>query len=721
MSSAAPPPPPQASRRQRVLACHAECIPATLAIRRRRRKFPERELLERLGQYEDLLRRNNIDFEAMPKDSSTEEGPLIPQGGCGSDDGHPEAAGAGSPSPWTTAKSDIRYETKSIWRSLNQGFQDVEDDSDVSSDDVSQVLIAKTWDELFENNDHLLFGIRKAAVKLSTLHPEPAHIFRLWQIYLDNVNPLLKVTHVPSLQGRLVEAVSNLANITPTLEALMFSIYCTAILSLVAGDVQVMFGSSQEELLSRCQFGCQQALLNCGFLRCGDRDCLTALYLYLVSVRTNTVPRSLSSMLGIAIRIAERMGINNESDLAKCTALEAEMRRRLWWSLMLFDTRIGELADYKSTKLAPTWDCRIPLNVNDSDLRPEMKEAPESLGTPTDALFAAVQGELGDFVRNTMFYLDLTAPALKPIARNVQNGPVPEGGELIALEKIIEDKYLKSCDPENPLHFMTIWTARAFLAKYRLTEYHSICSSSSVHQTEAQRDTAFSLALTRLKCDTKLMTSSLSRGFIWLVNFHFPFPAYIQIVQDLRRRPVSEQAEQAWATMNENYEARLGSLRKDENPFIKIFAKIVLQAWEAREAAIGQLGESLTPPPFVSSIRHIMATTAPSVGNDNDVTGMGVDDFLMPMPMDFGNHTYNCEGHAGYTEMGSGVYPHILGRALLDVDLNQLDWSAMHLRPINEPAGPAGSYEYMSGQAPLGTDVIGLDYLNGLGFGQWPT
>jgi hypothetical protein len=148
---------------------------------------------------------------------------------------------------------------------------------------VSEVVFTKAWDELFENDDHLLFGFRKTAVELSTLHPGPAQIFRLWQIYLENVNPLLKVTHTPSLQGRIVEAVSDVTNISPTLEALMFSIYCTAILSLLADDVQTMFGSSKEDLLSRFQFGCRQALLNCGVLRCGDRDCLTALYLYLVS------------------------------------------------------------------------------------------------------------------------------------------------------------------------------------------------------------------------------------------------------------------------------------------------------------------------------------------------------------------------------------------------------------------------------------------------------
>ena len=93
-----------------------------------------------------------------------------------------------------------------------------------------------------------------------------------------------KVTHTPSLQRRIIETASNMNKISPTLEALMFSIYCMSVLSLDEVDVPNMFNSPKEDLLRKYQFGCQQALLNCGFLRSSDRDCLTALHLYLVSL-----------------------------------------------------------------------------------------------------------------------------------------------------------------------------------------------------------------------------------------------------------------------------------------------------------------------------------------------------------------------------------------------------------------------------------------------------
>ena len=145
-------------------------------------------------------------------------------------------------------------------------------------------MVKKAWDHLYEGNDLLLFGSRKTNVDLSTLHPEQVQIFRLWQIYIENVDPLLKVTHTPTLQARIIDAASGVANISPTLEALMFGVYCASTLSLVEDECRTLFKSPKEDLLKSYQFGCQQALLKCGVLRTSDRDCLTALYLYLVSL-----------------------------------------------------------------------------------------------------------------------------------------------------------------------------------------------------------------------------------------------------------------------------------------------------------------------------------------------------------------------------------------------------------------------------------------------------
>lgn len=158
-----------------------------------------------------------------------------------------------------------------------------DDSNDSSPGDVNEAVVKDAWNERYKDNDYLLLGLPKTALDLVTLHPEQVQIFRLWQIYIDNVNPLLKVTHTPTLQARIIDAASSVASIKPTLAALMFGIYCVSILSLGEDECPTIFGSSRESLLTRYQFGCQQALLTCGFLHSSDRDCLTALYFYLVS------------------------------------------------------------------------------------------------------------------------------------------------------------------------------------------------------------------------------------------------------------------------------------------------------------------------------------------------------------------------------------------------------------------------------------------------------
>ena len=364
------------------------------------------------------------------------------------------------------------------------------------------------------------------------------------------------------------------------------------------------------------------------------------------------------------------------------------MRRRLWWSLILFDSRIGEIANSKISTLDPTWDCKIPLNVNDSDLRPEMKVPPAIQGKSTDALFAVVRSELSEFIRHTMFHLDFTSPALKPIAKHFQNGLAGEDGELVKLEEMIEDQYLKYCDQENPIHFMTIWTTRAYLARCCLLEHHSRYSSSSVRRTEAQRDAATSYALRMLECDTRIMTSTLTKGFLWLNHFHFPFPAYIQIAQDLRRRPTSEQAQKAWQVMSDSYEPWFDSQFRDNGPFFQMFTKIVLQAWEACEAASKRLGETLTPPRIVASLKHTLAQKArPAPITDTEqpecTLGMGIDESSIPMPIGFADQSlpYSMGMQDDYAVMRPDIYSGLPGQAPLDHFMNYLDCTALGGQP----------------------------------------
>ena len=137
MSASAPSPSSQTSKPQRVLACvrcqhrkvkcdrkfpcanctasHAQCVPATVTPRaRRKRRFPERELLERLRKYEDLLRQNNVRFDPLHKDLAGDKQSPDTHVDDNSDDDQPAAIGNDCPSPAVSIKSERVYEAKYV-------------------------------------------------------------------------------------------------------------------------------------------------------------------------------------------------------------------------------------------------------------------------------------------------------------------------------------------------------------------------------------------------------------------------------------------------------------------------------------------------------------------------------------------------------------------------------------------------------------------------------
>lgn len=66
----------------------------------------------------------------------------------------------------------------------------------------------------------------------------------MWQVYQENVDPILKILHVPTTSKLIRQVRTSLDNLTPSTEALMFSIYYAAITSLDEEEVRALPSSA---------------------------------------------------------------------------------------------------------------------------------------------------------------------------------------------------------------------------------------------------------------------------------------------------------------------------------------------------------------------------------------------------------------------------------------------------------------------------------------------
>lgn len=378
-------------------------------------------------------------------------------------------------------------------------------------------------------------------------------------------------------------------------------------------------------------------------------------------------PSALSSVLGIAARIAQRMGLHNATRTQGCDQFESEMRHRLWWALVLYDNRVGELSNWKSGLLAPTWDCPVPLNLNDADIRPEMQQLPSMLSHTSDTIFAVVRSEIGDFMRHAEFHLDFTTPSLKAVAKDALR-PITKISDL---EKMLEDRYFRFLNLSNPIHYMTLWTARTQLARCRLFYHYSKNTHEAMVPTEADRDFALYAALQLLDADTKLMASPLTKRYFWLLNMHFPFPAYLHIVQDLKQRPTAKHAAQAWKHLSANYDARVAPFGAENAPLLGPFSRAMFQAWDIFTAAHSKSGRQFEIPSIICDLRqateHIKAS--PSTYETPATSVMLIDNKTLEADQ-------NVLSQERLFNLGPDLMTDMLpGQSTPGLDWDQIDWT----------------------------------------------
>lgn len=136
--------------------------------------------------------------------------------------------------------------------------------------------------DVADDNSDLVLGGDSPCIDNETLWPRPAVVFRLWQIYLDRVDPLTKIIHVPTFQPLVVQATTGPQGLSDQTTALLLAIFLMAAVSLSEAESEDVLGESKNGALNKFSSGVRQTLRRIGILRNNDLAVLQTLVLYLV-------------------------------------------------------------------------------------------------------------------------------------------------------------------------------------------------------------------------------------------------------------------------------------------------------------------------------------------------------------------------------------------------------------------------------------------------------
>lgn len=439
-----------------------------------------------------------------------------------------------------------------------------DEDSQESDDESTPGSV----EEQLLDHQSFIMGYRSADVDLRSLHPLPSQVPFMWQIYQENVEPVLKILHVPSINQLIRDNRACLRDLKPSTEALMFSIYYAAVTSMDADDVTRSLGEDKSFLLNRYRFAVEQALAKANFITDPDLTVCQAFVMFLMLVRRHDKARFTWTLTGLAVRICQAIGLHRDgTNFPHLKPFEIEMRRRLFWSLVLLDLRSAEDQGTELIISDRSFDTQFPLNINDADISPDSKDFPPAREGPTDITFCLIRFEICNLARKMYQDASTVVPAMT--REDTLKTLEEREAQLLEFYHDLEVKYLQDSSAEqNPMYWVAGNIARVIVAKMITVIYQPVlfalpvpsgadtCPDSiSVYSPQYSlscrlRERLFIAAVEIFEYNHILNTDPRCRQWRWLFRTYTQWHMVAYLLLETCNRSWSATSERAWAAIN---------------------------------------------------------------------------------------------------------------------------------------------------------------------------
>jgi hypothetical protein len=414
--------------------------------------------------------------------------------------------------------------------------------------------------------------------------------------------------HVPTLHPAIEKAIAKIELVPRGFEALMFAIYSMAVLSLTEDECKDILGETRAILLPRYVAVTKTALSRAKFMSSTSIVVLQALVLHIMSIRDDYEPRAVWSLTGVAMRVAEGMGMRLDGALLGLSPFETEIRRRIWWQLNMHDFRAAELcgqAKFRNFTLDETTP-KKPANVNDIELCPAMpRPAVESI-RPTEMIWCMFRSELAAFAAGLMARIPkLGKAAFTSEEYTAMDDLRAKDAFIKELEDVIETKYLRFCDPSQPLQFMVLLGARLSTNLVRFIAHHPRRWASLGQVPVLEQQFVWAIVIQLLEQYNMMQSSSQLRPFAWNVPYFIQWHGVIHVLDTLRADPFHPDSVKAWKLIENLYENNSDLMLNVKKPIFAAVGSLCLKAFDAREAALVNDDSTYSSSPeFITQLRE---------------------------------------------------------------------------------------------------------------------
>ncbi|KAI0193256.1 fungal-specific transcription factor domain-containing protein [Xylaria flabelliformis] len=592
------------------LRAGANCVhpPGAGRAAKRPRQAVDTKVLDRLSQLETTIRR--LQQQAKDRDAEPQMSAECVEAqtrGIPVDDVIQGAEAATELGRLVVEESQSRYVSNVIWADLTESiellrnmFLDTNSKDDESSqlDDSPPFYDAESPNSGSFGPNAAILGYRSLAHSLRDFHPSVELSMKLFQLFNDNVLPVVRIFHSPTLIRLFWSAVVAPDSIDKETEALIFAIYYSAVISIDPNQCANIVGTSRSVAVDRYKFAAEQALARANFLNTKSTLLLQAAVLYVSILRSDDGTRTVWSLIALTSHVARSMGFHRDGTAFNLSPFETEMRRRIWHHILLLDHRSTEYHGYEPPLAVKTaFDTRWPLNVNDSDLSSDMAEPPPERDVATEMMLTHVR-----------------CRALRISQRIKQASRLPYQTRLQMMDEHDKwvEKFVERCNPAQPMHslskeicYISAGRVRAFIVynelmlRKRKGETKTPRTSSrgeglfdhgsfeAGSDEEALRNQAFTLAVAILERTHNIMRDSRLDRWAWHSHTYVQWQTVALVLSEICVRPPSPECDRAWELTTAVYDRWLCVKFRDKteqgDDFLQPMGRLIARTKRVRD------------------------------------------------------------------------------------------------------------------------------------------
>ncbi len=313
--------------------------------------------------------------------------------------------------------------------------------------------------------------------------------------------------------------------------------------------------------------------------------------------------------------MAQKLGYHRDGEQLMLTPYETEMRRRIFWQLLIHDNKAATFSGLTIQFNPSNWDTKPPININDADLFPGSTEPVQPRQGPTEMIFVMIMCQIYEFQKcahqenaadfeAAVMGQDLEGEADSSLRHQAMFEKMrAEVTNLGRKLREIEEKY---CDPSaGNVHLAAMAMRPMIMENFDKVLVPMREQPEWGTEIFGPKDNLFKLIVAGNEHRAAIYEQMSRGGFLWFMRMSFQLDYFAYLTGQLIIHTQGTLSVRGWECIRSVYKEHKELFDVSQKPYL-VQAQFTLRAWRAREVSHAKNGWPLETPAYIQQLRELV-------------------------------------------------------------------------------------------------------------------